>query len=184
MPRRRSAGAAGQAMSKPGKSGKEGGDEFVPLTAAQLRVKGIALLARREHSRAEMEKKLARYSDDQALIAQALDQLQTEKLLSDQRFAESVVRVRGARYGSLRVAQDLRERGVGGELAAGLISGLKATESERAQAAWERRFGAPAADGAERARQMRFLQSRGFAPDVIRKVVPRAARSASEEDME
>jgi regulatory protein len=181
LSRRRSAGAAGRAD---GESVNDGDEEFVPSTAAQLRVKGIALLARREHSRGEMEKKLARHTDDASLIAQVLDQLQTEKLLSDQRFAEGVVRVRGARYGSLRVAQDLRARGIGGEMAAGLITGLKSTESERALAAWQRKFGTPAVDGSERARQMRFLQARGFTADVIRKVVPRAARNASDEDLD
>jgi regulatory protein len=152
-----------------------------PLTAAQLRVRGIALLARREHSRAELQKKLGRYADDKALIDQVLDQLQAEKLLSDQRFAESVARVRGARYGSARVAQDLRAKGVSSELASGLIRDLKASDSERAQAAWQKRFGVAPADAAERAKQMRFLQARGFASDVIHRVVPRASRAAPED---
>lgn len=152
-----------------------------PISAAKLRLKGIALLARREHSRAELQTKLKRHTSDGELIAQVLDQLQQEKLLSDARFAEGVARVRGARYGSARVAQDLRAKGVSGELAAGLVRDLKATDAERAQAAWEKRFGAAPGDGAERARQMRFLQSRGFAPDVIRRVVPRAQRAAPED---
>jgi len=168
-PRRRSAGAAD--------GGFEQGAAPEPLSAAQLRLKGIALLARREHSRAEMQQKLARHSGDAALIGQVLDQLQAEKLLSDQRFAEGVARVRGARYGSQRVAQDLRARGISGELAAGLVQNLKASEAERAQAAWQRRFGDAPANAAERAKQMRFLQARGFAFEVIRRVVPRAQAS-------
>jgi regulatory protein len=152
-----------------------------PLNAAQLRMRGIALLARREHSRAELQNKLKRYSEDAALITQVLDQLQAEKLLSDARFAESVARVRGARFGSARVAQDLRAKGVSGEVAGRLVSELKATDAERAQAAWEKRFGDAPADAAERAKQMRFLQSRGFSPEVIRRVVPRAQRAAPED---
>lgn len=152
-----------------------------PLTAAQLRMRGIALLARREHSRAELQQKLRRYADDTALIGQVLDQLQAEKLLSDQRFAEGVARVRGARYGSARVAQDLRAKGVSGELANSLVRDLKASEAERAQAAWQKRFGEVPADAAERAKQMRFLQARGFASDVIHRVVPRASRAAPED---
>jgi len=152
-----------------------------PLNAAQLRMRGIALLARREHSRAELQNKLKRYTEDAALIGQVLDQLQAEKLLSDQRFAESVARVRGARYGSARVAQDLRAKGVSGELAGSLVRDLKASEAERAQAAWQKRFGTVPADAAERARQMRFLQARGFASEVIHRVVPRASKRSSEE---
>ncbi|HEY4373416.1 MAG TPA: recombination regulator RecX [Burkholderiales bacterium] len=151
------------------------------MNAAQLRMRGIALLARREHSRAELQNKLKRYSEDAALITQVLDQLQAEKLLSDARFAESVARVRGARFGSARVAQDLRAKGVSGEVAGRLVSELKATDAERAQAAWEKRFGDAPADAAERAKQMRFLQSRGFSPEVIRRVVPRAQRAAPED---
>ena len=152
-----------------------------PLSEAQVRMRGIALLARREHSRAEMKKKLRRYSEDGELIDKVLDQLQSEKLLSDQRYAESVVRVRGARYGSARVAQDLRNGGVSGELADGLVRELKASDAQRALEAWQKRFGEPAADNAGRVKQMRFLQSRGFSPDIIRKVVPRAKKAAPEE---
>jgi regulatory protein len=152
-----------------------------PLSAAQLKMRGIALLARREHSRVELQNKLKRYTDDAALIVQVLEQLQAEKLLSDVRFAEGVARVRGARYGSARVAQDLRARGVSGELAAGLVKDLKASEAERAQAAWDKRFGEAPADAAARAKQMRFLQSRGFASEVIRRVVPRTRQAAPEE---
>jgi regulatory protein len=151
------------------------------ITAAQLRMKGIGLLARREHSRAELQQKLKRYTPDADLIAQTLDQLQKEKLLSDARFAEGLARVRGARYGSARVAQDLRAKGVSGEMAAGLVRQLKDTDLERAQAAWQKRFGGPAEDAAGRAKQMRFLQSRGFSPDVIRRVVPRARKALPEE---
>jgi regulatory protein len=92
-----------------------------------------------------------------------------------------VVRVRGARYGSARVAQDLRARGVSGELAASLIGDLKAGETERARALWQKKFGSAPGDARERARQMRFLQARGFAPEVIYKVVPRAQAGAPED---
>jgi len=184
-PQRRSVGAAAGTASGAGGAGESfepGGDaQAPPLTIAQLRARAIALLARRDHSRAELERKLARHSPDAGRIAQVLDQLQTEKLLSDQRFAEGVVRVRSARYGSLRVAQDLRARGVTGEMASSLVSGLKAGEAERARDIWQRKFGGPPQDGAERARQMRFLQARGFAPDVIRRVVPRAKAGAEDD---
>ena len=100
-PRRRSGGAAAGTARGAGGAGEafeSGGDaQAPPLTVAQLRARAIALLARREHSRVELERKLARHSTDTGRITQVLDQLQVEKLLSDQRFAEGVVRVRGAR---------------------------------------------------------------------------------------
>jgi len=167
-------------LSEAGFSANDTAEE-PPITAAQLRMKGIGLLARREHSRAELQQKLKRYTPDADLIAQTLDQLQKEKLLSDARFAEGLARMRGARYGSARVAQDLRAKGVSGEMAAGLVRELKDTDLERAQAAWQKRFGEPAEDAAGRAKQMRFLQSRGFSPDVIRRVVPRAQRAQPED---
>ena len=170
-PRGRPAGMAGSAAR----------EELPPPDAAKLRLKAITMLARRDHSRIELQQKLTRLGGAAADIESVLDRLQAENLLSDRRFAEGVVRVRGARYGSSRVAQDLRARGVTGELAADLVGGLKASEAERAQVIWKRKFGDAPADARERARQMRFLQARGFAAEVIRKVVPRAKAAATEE---
>jgi regulatory protein len=171
MPRRRPAGMAGSAARE---------DLPVP-DAAKLRLRAIGLLARRDHSRAELRQKLARQGGEAADIETVLDALQAENLLSERRFAEGVVRVRGARYGSSRVAQDLRARGIAGELAADLLGNLKASEAERAQVIWQRKFGNAPADARERARQMRFLQSRGFAAEIIRKVVPRAGAASAED---
>ena len=111
-------------------------------------------------------------SSEQQLQA-LLDALEAEQLLSDQRFAAGVARVRGARFGSQRVANELRQKGVGAEVA-GLVADLKAGDLDLAHAVWARKFGAAPLDAAERARQMRFLQTRGFPGDVIRKVVPKA----------
>ena len=147
-----------------------------------LRAKAIALLARREHSRTELAGKLARYSVDKAAIDTLLDALTTENFLSERRAAQSIVRVRAARQGSLRVAGELRARGITGDLAAEMLADLKGTEAERAQALWERKFGEPAADAQSRAKQMRFLQTRGFALDVIRAVVPITRKGPASRD--
>ncbi len=144
-----------------------------------LSVKGRALryLAQREHSRAELERKLARYVDDVAdvaasqQIAEALDDLAAKGLLSDARAAESVLRGEGARYGVRRLKQTLQGKGLGAELVSTTLQAARATELERAREVWRRRFGTPPADLAERARQMRFLAGRGFDGDVIRRVV-------------
>jgi regulatory protein len=142
-------------------------------------LKGRALrhLARREHSRAELERKLAPHAEDgpdasaQAQIAAALDELAARDLLSEARVAESVLNAQGARYGSRRLRQTLQAKGLDSELVAATLQQARATELDRAREVWRRRFGTPPADAAERGRQMRFLAGRGFDGDVIQRVV-------------
>lgn len=144
-----------------------------------LSVKGRALryLAQREHSRSELERKLARFVEDQPeapaqqQIAAALDELAAKGLLSDQRTADSVLRSQGARFGSRRLKQAMQAKGLEPALVASTLQQARTTELERAREVWRRRFGAPAEDAAGRARQMRFLAGRGFDGDVIRRVM-------------
>jgi regulatory protein len=144
-----------------------------------LSVKGRALrhLARREHSRAELERKLAPHVEDTPEASAAeqiravLDDLVARGLLSDARAAESVWVSQGRRHGSRRLEQTLRAKGLDAELVAATLQQARASELERAREVWRRRFGAPPANAAERARQMRFLAGRGFDGDVIRRVV-------------
>ncbi len=144
-----------------------------------LSVKGRALryLAQREHSRAELERKLARHVEDRpeasahAQIAAALDELVAKGLLSEVRAAESVLLGQGRRYGVRRLKQAMQAKGLAPELVAHTLHQARATELERAQDVWRRRFGEPPVDNAERGRQMRFLAGRGFDGDVIRRVV-------------
>ncbi len=147
-----------------------------------LSVKGRALryLAQREHSRAELERKLERYVEDtpeasaQAQIAAALDELAAKDLLSEARAAASVLSGQGQRYGVRRLKQTLQTKGVAAELVDATVQQARATELERARGVWQRRFGAPASDAAGRAKQMRFLAGRGFEGEVIRRVVQAA----------
>jgi len=142
-------------------------------------VKGRALryLAQREHSRAELTRKLARHVEDTAeaaaaaQIAGALDELVERGLLSEARVAESVLASQGARYGSRRLKQTLQNKGLNAELVAATLQKARATELERARTVWRRKFGTPAQDAAGRAKQMRFLAGRGFDGEVIRAVV-------------
>ena len=153
----------------------------MPLAAAPpgLSIKGRALryLAQREHSRAELERKLARHVQDTpeasaaAQIAAALDDLAAKGLLSEERAAQAVLSGRGQRLGSRRLKQTLRAKGLSADLVSATLQQARATELERAREVWRRRFGAPPADAAERARQMRFMAARGFEGDVIRRVV-------------
>ena len=151
------------------------------LPPVNLRAKAIAFLARREHSRAELLTKLGRFSADKAAIEALLDALTSENLLSERRAAQSIVRARSDRQGTMRMAGELRARGINSELAEELLRDLKATEVARALALWERKFGAAAVDAQSRARQMRFLHTRGFSTDVIRAVVPAMAFLARKE---
>ncbi len=144
-----------------------------------LSVKGRALryLAQREHSRAELERKLARTVTDlpeasaQAQICAALDELAHKGLLSETRTAQAVLDGQGRRFGARRLRQTLQAKGLAPELVADTLQQARSTELDRAREVWLRRFGQPPADVAERARQMRFLAGRGFEADVIRRVV-------------
>lgn len=144
-----------------------------------ISVKGRALryLSQREHSRAELERKLARHVQDSeectadAQITAALDDLAAKGLLSEARTAESVLNSQGRRYGVRRLRQTLQGKGLAPELVASTLQQARVTELDRAREVWQRRFGEPATDAAERARQMRFLAGRGFEGEVIRRVV-------------
>ncbi|MBM3367083.1 MAG: recombination regulator RecX [Betaproteobacteria bacterium] len=135
-----------------------------PDTAVALRARALRLLARREHSRAELARKLAPGAESPAALAELLDSLEQKRQLSDARYAEARVRQLSRKYGAARIRQDLKANGVGGDLIDG-VSGEG--ELERARAILDRKYRSPAATREERAKRMRFLQSRGFASDVI-----------------
>ena len=139
----------------------------------QLSLKGRALklLAAREHSRPELERKLAAHEQAPGELAQALDELQAKGFISEQRVVESVLHRRASRLGASRVKQELQAKGVGAEAVAEAVDQLRATEVERARAVWRKKFGEPATDASGRAKQMRFLASRGFGAEAIRRVV-------------
>lgn len=147
-----------------------------------LSVKGRALryLAQREHSRLELERKLAPHVADlpdlpaHDQIAAALDELAAHGLLSEQRVADSVLSSQGPRFGSRRLKQTLQAKGLPADMVTQTLQQAKGTELERAREVWQRRFGSITTDPADRARQMRFLAGRGFDGDVIRRVVKAA----------
>jgi regulatory protein len=121
----------------------------------------------------ELERRLHREFPTQEFhpaISSALDKLEREGLLSELRMAQSFVRVRGGRLGRARIAAELDRRGVAEET---IASALQSAPDETVVAAdlWQRRFGAPAPDARGKARQARFLASRGFSGDIIRRLV-------------
>lgn len=143
-----------------------------------LSLKGRALryLSAREHSRFELARKLSPHTDNPDELERVLDELQARGFLSDARFVESVLHRRAPRLGAARVKQELQAKGVAPEQVREAVQSLQGTELERARAVWAQRFGGPAADAREHARQVRFLLARGFAGEVVRRVVPRPAQ--------
>ncbi|MGH8846746.1 MAG: recombination regulator RecX [Polaromonas sp.] len=139
-----------------------------------LKGRALRLLAAREHSRAELERKLGIHEETPGQLAQLLDELQAKDFISEARVVESVVNRRAGRFGAARIKRELLDKGLDAELVAGALDGLKPSELERAREVWRKKFDGPAADAAGRARQMRFLAARGFGGDVIRRVVSQA----------
>jgi regulatory protein len=139
----------------------------------QLSLKGRALryLSQREHSRAELARKLAPHAQDAGEVSRVLDELQSRGFIDHQRVAESVVHRRSSKLGVLRIKQELQAIGIEPQHAESALEQLRATELQRARDVWRRKFDGVAADAAGRAKQARFLAARGFGGDVIRKVL-------------
>jgi len=136
-----------------------------------LRERALRLLARREHSRAELERKLRAHATSEDDLESLLEDLLRRKLLSDERYAESRVHSLSRKFGAARIAHELRAKGLDKGLADQVSKAARATEVERAREVWRRKFRVAPSTREERARQMRFLQSRGFSFDAIRAVV-------------
>ncbi len=137
---------------------------------ADLRLQALKLLARRDYSRAELRSRLLPHADSADALDAELDRLQATQLLSDSRYATQRVAARGQRYGDTRLRQELRQRGVSDDEIA-LALPEAGDEMERCQQVWARKFGQLPDSPAERARQMRFLQYRGFSATAIRHVL-------------
>jgi len=125
----------------------------------------------REHSRQELERKLAAHEEEPGQLARALDELQAKGFISAERVAESVLHRRAARLGAGRIRQELQAKGLDGEVVAQAMAQLKGTELARAREVWRRKFDALPHDAASRAKQSRFLAARGFGGEVIHRVL-------------
>jgi regulatory protein len=139
-----------------------------------LKGRALRLLSGREHSRAELERKLKDHEETPGQLAQVLDDLQAKDFISEARVVESVINRRAARFGASRIKYELLNKGLGAEAVAEAVNSLKDSELERAREIWRKKFDGPAPDAAGRAKQMRFLAARGFGGDVIRRVVAQA----------
>jgi len=132
---------------------------------AELKARALRLLARREHSRDELARKLSPHAESGQALESLLDSLTANKQLSNERFAEVRAHWLARKYGAARIRQDLKAKGVGADL----VDRVSAEgELERARAILQRKYHAQAMTREERAKRARFLQSRGFSYDTIR----------------
>ena len=139
-----------------------------------LRQRALEYLGKREYSYAELGQKLKTYlaeDEDFEQITTILEDFKTRGWLSDKRFTEQIVHARQAKFGVAKIAHELREKGVSAELIAGAVETVKSNELDNALEIWRKKFKNAPASRDEWAKQARFLQSRGFGFDTIKKVL-------------
>jgi len=138
-----------------------------------LSLKGRALkyLAAREHSRVELIRKLGPHAESPEQIDAVLNEIEAKGLLSAQRFADSILHRKAARFGTARLQAELAQHQLPADIAREATLAMRDTEFERAHALWARRYGEIPEAPEEKARQMRFLAGRGFSGEVIRRVL-------------
>jgi regulatory protein len=145
-----------------------------------LRQRALEYLGKREYSYTELGQKLKAYADEVDDIPALLDDFKARGWLSDARFTEQIVHARQSKFGSAKIAHELREKGVADELIADAIAQVKDNELENATEVWRKKFKAGPKNREEWAKQARFMQSRGFGFDMIKKVLN--AAEAEEND--
>lgn len=147
-----------------------------------LKGRALRLLSQREHSRAELARKLAPHEEVAGELAKALDDLQARDFINDGRAIDSLVNRRAGKLGGARIKQELAAKGLSGEAVAEAMAGLKDTEFSRAQDVWRKKFGDLATQPKERLKQMRFLITRGFNAEVVRQVLKAAGQGEALDD--
>ncbi|WP_373975818.1 recombination regulator RecX [Chitinibacter sp. SCUT-21] len=141
------------------------------MATISLRNKALQMLGRRDHSRAELEQKLKAHTETPEEIPAILDDFEARGWLSDSRFAEQWTHYRSQRYGQARLKQELRQRGVASDIIEASLEAVADNEEATARRLWRKKFGQAPVDAKERAKQLRFLASRGFSTAVIYRVV-------------
>jgi regulatory protein len=145
-----------------------------PALQVSLKGRALRLLSQREHSRSELERKLAAYEQAPGELAQVLNDLQARDFINEGRVIDSVMHRRSGKLGATRIKQELASKGLSGEAVTEALAGLRETEYSRALEVWRKKFDRPTTDPNDRAKQMRFLLTRGFSSEVVRKIVQSA----------
>jgi regulatory protein len=139
-----------------------------PDSTVELKVRALRYLMRREHSRAELARKLAPYADSAESLAAVLADLASRKQLSDERYAEVRAHGLARKYGAAKIRQDLKAHGVADAIVERVSND---GEEERARAILARKYRTVASTAEEKARRARFLQGRGFSYHTIRRAL-------------
>ena len=151
-------------------------------TPRTLKQRAVSLLARREYARAELSKRLAATGAAATEIEAVLDELSALGLLSDARFAAALVHQKSGDFSKRAIAHALRGRGVDADQTRTALAALDGEdEFAAARSLWARRFRAPPRDEREKARQLRFLLSRGYSHSMAFKVLRAAGAPVDEE---
>jgi regulatory protein len=146
-----------------------------------LKARALRYLSMREHSRLELTRKLSRYAEEGDDIEALLDTLEAANFQSQSRFAESLVHRRAHRFGNARINMELQSHGLDAETLAAVKTELSQDEAGRACEVWRKKFSHPPQDAAERGKQMRFLQQRGFSHPAIQAAIRAAERDEEAE---
>ncbi len=128
-------------------------------------------LAAREYSRFELEQKLKEYEECEGELKAALDDLAAKGFISEARVVESTLNQKASRFGAARLLNTLKTKGIDAGMIADATEQLKETEFDRAWQVWSRKFDAPYANPSEYAKQARFLAARGFAGEIVARVI-------------
>jgi len=158
-----------------------------PRPPRSLKARAIALLARRDYARTELRAKLVggradaeSAEADSADVDAVLDELAAQGFLSDARFAQGMVRQKSGGYSKRAIGASLKARGVDGAAATDALAGVEIDDHDAMVALWRRRFGTPPVNDKEKARQVRFLASRGFSLSAIFKLLRHPPDDAAE----
>jgi len=141
------------------------------LSIVDLKNKALYFLARREYGYKELYNRLSKYSDNLYQVKLVIDGLVSQGYLSEERFVKSYLNSKSNKFGPRKIRYDLLQKQVDESLINQAIQTLYPDEYKAAHQVWLRKYGARAVEASERAKQIRFLLSRGFSYDVVMKIV-------------
>ncbi|MEP7156583.1 MAG: recombination regulator RecX [Betaproteobacteria bacterium] len=133
--------------------------------------RALAFLSRRDSSRTQFIQKMIAGGYEKSEVEAAADWCQQQGFLDEGRYVEGAARRLSAKYGTSRVLHTLRQKGATEESIAEVTSDLKENELAQARAVWVRKFREPPADANAKSKQIRYLQTRGFSFDIIKRVI-------------
>lgn len=136
-----------------------------------LKAQAVRLLARREYARADLEQRLLAKGAPRADVVAVLDELVAQGLLSNERYARALVAQKSGRYSRRSIGGELKRHGVDAESIDAALGEAVVDDDAALFALWQRRFGIAPANDREKARQIRFLQTRGFDLSAILKML-------------